>query len=172
MPDPRDLPRRGFLRAAAGTLGALVTASVGVPAVARGALGGARGGAPLPDDDEPTEAARKVLALRFGNRPLRREYVVLDAPEDAPDGRAVPLFIESTLPATYDGWVKGVHIVVDHNPDIYLAGYEFAAPPGGITLDTRIKMRRTSWVRAILETSRGELYYASKKIFVTMNGCV
>lgn len=169
MPHDSDPTRRAFVRAATASLAAIALAPL---AASTGLSASAVAPPPLPDDDTPPEAAQRVLRQRFGNRPLRREYVQLDAPEDAPDGRIVPLFIEAALPAMYDGWVKGVHIVVDHNPDIYLAGFEFAVPPGGQTLDTRIKMRRTSYVRAILETSRGELYYASKKIFVTMNGCV
>jgi predicted secreted protein len=165
MTDGREVPRRDVLRMAAGAWLAPLLAPL-LPAAAAAAA------APPPDDDTPTEAAAAVLRARFGTRPLVRQWVQLDAPDDAPDGRVVPLFIEAALPAMYDGWVRAAHIVVDHNPDIYLAGFAFDAPPGATTIDTRIKMRRTSWVRAILETSRGELYYASRKIFVTMNGCV
>ncbi|HEU4564750.1 MAG TPA: thiosulfate oxidation carrier protein SoxY [Gemmatimonadaceae bacterium] len=164
MLDARDLPRRAFFRRGAGALLALL--------LARLTRADALAAAALPDDDDPPEEVLKILRAKFGARPIRKGNVQLDAPEDAPDGRAVPLFIESGLPKGYDGWVKGVHILVDHNPDIYLAGFEFSAPPGGQTLDTRIKMRRTSYVRVVMETSRGELYTVAKKIFVTMNGCV
>lgn len=171
MLDARDLPRRAFFRRGVGALLALLLARLTrADALAAAAIPGARPA--LLDDDEPPEEVKKVLRAKFGARPIRKGSVQLDAPEDAPDGRAVPLFIESGLPSGYDGWVKGVHILVDHNPDIYLAGFEFSAPPGGQTVDTRIKMRRTSYVRVIMETSRGELYTVAKKIFVTMNGCV
>lgn len=148
------LDRRSFLRAAILTL-----------AVARTAW------AAGPDDDEPIEAVKKVLHDKFGDRPLVKGHVQFDIPEDAPDGRAVPLFIETDLPETADRYVKAFHLIVDHNPDIYVAGYHFAPGLSAASIDTRIKMRRTSYVRAIVETNTGELFVSAKKVFVSLNGC-
>jgi sulfur-oxidizing protein SoxY len=162
-----DLSRRSFVAlAAAGALGlaALVTAR-------RPALAAAPAHARGTEDDEPPEQVKRVLEARFGKRPIRKGHVQLDIPEDAPDGRVVPLFIETDLPMTPADYVKGVHIIVDHNPDIYLAGFQLTPALGAAAIDTRIKMRRTSYVRAIAETSRGELWYAATKVFVTLNGC-
>ena len=122
-------------------------------------------------DDEPGEPVKKVLKERFGDRPLKKGHVQLDVPVDAPDGRVVPIFIETDLPMERDNYVKGIHLLVDHNPDIYLAGYQLTPALGAASIDTRIKMRRTSYVRAIAETSRGELWYAATKVYVGLNGC-
>ena len=124
------------------------------------------------DDDDPPENVRAVLRARFGDRPIRKGHVQLEAPEDAPDGRAVPLFIDSDLPMTAAAYVKGIRVIVVHNPDIYLAGFLLTPALGAATIDTRIKMRRTSYVRALAETSDGQLWMTSRKIWVTMNGCV
>lgn len=126
---------------------------------------------PDDDDDDPPEAVRRVLAARFGDRPLRKGRVQLDIPENAPDGRAVPVFLETDLPVTATEWVKAFHLLVDHNPDIYVAGFTLSPAMGVASIDTRIKMRRTSYVRAIAETNRGDLFYAATKVFVTLNGC-
>lgn len=160
--------RRSFVRAAAGALGALLTSRV------LGATSPASAGPPRPapdDDDEPPEAVKRVYEARFGNRMPRKGHVQLDVPENAPDGRSVPVFVETSLPLVSTDYVKAIHIVVDHNPDIYLAGFHFSASLGASSIDTRIKMRRTSYVRAIVETSRGELWTAATKVFVTLNGC-
>ena len=122
-------------------------------------------------DDEPGEPVKKVLKERFGDRILKKGHVQLDVPVDAPDGRVVPVFIETDLPMERDNYVKGIHLLVDHNPDIYLAGYQLTPALGAASIDTRIKMRRTSYVRAIAETSRGELWYAATKVYVGLNGC-
>jgi sulfur-oxidizing protein SoxY len=114
-----------------------------------------------PDDDEPTEAVKAVLTSRFGDRTLTKAHVQFDIPENAPDGRYVPVFLETDLSD-----VKAWHLIVDHNPDIYVAGFW-----GVASVDTRIKMRRTSYVRAIAELNTGELYVSNKKVFVTLNGC-
>ncbi len=92
-----------------------------------------------PDDDEPTEAVKRVLATRFGSRPLTKGHVQFDIPENAPDGRAVPVFIETDLPMTPERYVKAFHLLVDHNPDIYLAGFTFSPALGAASIDTRIR---------------------------------
>jgi sulfur-oxidizing protein SoxY len=119
-----------------------------------------------PDDDEPTEAVKAVLKSRFGDRALTKAHVQFDIPENAPDGRFVPILIETDLDPTPNRYVKAVHVIVDHNPDIYVAGFS-----GVASIDTKIKMRRTSYVRAIAEMNTGELYVSAKKVFVTTNGC-
>jgi sulfur-oxidizing protein SoxY len=106
------------------------------------------------------------LKARFGDRTLTKAHVQFDIPENAPDGRFVPVFLETDLPQTQDHYVKAFHVIVDHNPDIYVAGF-WGVP----SIDTRIKMRRTSYVRAIAEMNTGELYVSAKKVFVTLNGC-
>jgi len=162
-----DISRRSFFtRALAGVAGVVAILAGDRPATALGVPSG-----PPQGDDEPPEQVKRVLEARFGKRPIRKGHVQLDIPEEAPDGRVVPLFIETDLPMTPAEYVKGVHIVVDHNPDIYLAGFQLTPALGAASIDTRIKMRRTSYVRAIAETSRGELWYAASKVFVTLNGC-
>ena len=39
-------------------------------------------------------------------------------------------------------------------------------------VDTRIKMRRSSHVRIIAETSKGELWTTSRFVYTSLNGCV
>lgn len=160
MRDP--LSRRTFLKSSALAVAALAATATG--AAAAPLLGG--------PDNEPDEDVKKVLREKFGARPIREGHVTLDVPDVAPDSREVPLLIESDLPMTPDNFVKGFHIVVDHNPDIYLAGFDFTSAIGAATLDTRIKMRRSSHVRIIAETSRGDLWTTSKFVYTSLNGCV
>ena len=122
-------------------------------------------------DDEPTEAVKAVLKARFGDRALTKAHVQFDIPENAPDGRFVPIFLETDLPQTPETYVKAFHVIVDHNPDIYVCGFTLSAAMGAASIDSRIKMRRTSYVRAIAEMNTGELYVSNKKVFVTLNGC-
>jgi sulfur-oxidizing protein SoxY len=157
-----SLSRRTFLKSSALALAALAGTS---SAAAAASL--ARG-----PDSEPDDDVKKVLREKFGGRPIREGHVSLDVPDIAPDSREVPLLIESDLPMTADDYVKGIHIVVDHNPDIYLAGFAFTPAIGTPTLDTRIKMRRSSHVRIIAETSRGELWTTSRFVYTSLNGCV
>jgi len=83
----------------------------------------------------------------------------------------VPAIIESDLPMTAERYVKAVHLVVDFNPDAHLAVYQLSPAFGTVSLSTRIKMKRSTWVRAIAETSTGELWAAYAHVNVTLNGC-
>ncbi|HEX6537450.1 MAG TPA: thiosulfate oxidation carrier protein SoxY [Gemmatimonadaceae bacterium] len=158
-----DPSRRTFVRAGALALAGIVLGT-------RTGLGAAPPADAGPDD--LPEPVKKVLRERFGDRTPKSGHVQLDVPEVAPDSREVPVFIETDLPVDAERWVKGIHIIVDHNPDIYLAGFTLSRALGAASIDTRIKMRRSSHVRAIVETSTGELWAASRFVYTTLNGCV
>ena len=160
MRDP--LSRRSFVKS-------LALAASALAASTRAASAASVFGGP---DDEPGEDVKRVLRQKFGDRPIRNGHVSLDVPDVAPDSREVPLLIESDLPMSADDYVKGFHVVVDHNPDIYLAGFDFTPAIGAATLDTRIKMRRSSHVRIIAETSKGALWMTSHFVYTSLNGCV
>jgi sulfur-oxidizing protein SoxY len=165
-PDPSS--RRTFLRTAA-----LVSAGlVGSGAIGRGGRLLAAVGAGGHDDPEvPNEIVAKILQDISRGRPITRGHLSLDMPAAAEDGRIVPVIIESDLPMTGDRYVKAVHLVVDFNPDAHLAVYQLSPAVGTVSLSTRIKMKRSTWVRAIAETSTGELWAAYAHVNVTLNGC-
>jgi sulfur-oxidizing protein SoxY len=161
--------RRSFLRscalAGAGLLGSnallkgerLLAATV--PALDRG------------DPEVPNEQVARILKDLFGDRPIRTGHISLDMPLVAEDGRIVPVIIESDLPMTPEQYVKAVHLIVDHNPDPHLAAYHLTPALGAVAIQSRIKMKRTTWVRAILETSSGDVWAAYAHVNVSLNGC-
>ena len=157
--------RRTFLRSCVfGTAGLIVGRSERLLAASGIAVG--------PEDPEvPNEQVAQILKGLFGNRPIRRGHVDLDMPLVAEDGRVVPVIIESDLPMTGDDYVKGVHLIVDHNPDPHLAAFHLTPEIGSVSLSTRIKMKRSTWVRAILETNTGDVWAGYAKVLVTLNGC-
>jgi sulfur-oxidizing protein SoxY len=128
--------------------------------------------APGPDDPEvPNEEVARILREISGGKPIRRGHLTLDMPIVAEDGRVVPVIIESDLPMTAEAYVKAIHLVVDHNPDAHLAAFQLSPAIGSVSISTRIKMKRTTWVRAIAETSTGDVWAAYARVQVTLNGC-
>ena len=83
----------------------------------------------------------------------------------------VPVIIETDLPMTAQDYVKAVHLIVDHNPDPHLAAFHLTAALGQMSISTRIKMKRTTWVRAVLQTSTGDVWAGYARVLVTLNGC-
>jgi sulfur-oxidizing protein SoxY len=161
--------RRNFLRTAA-----LATAGLlGSGAVSTGErlLASAAPRRDPGDPEVPNEEVARILKELFGDRPLRRGHVQLDMPAAAEDGRVVPVIIESDLPMTPENHVKAVHLIVDFNPDAHLAAYHLTPAVGNVSLSTRIKMKRTTWVRAIVETSTGDVWADYARVQVLLNGC-
>lgn len=172
MHDTSNVDRRGFVRAG---LLAVASLTVGERLLAESATAGTAGrqtAAPAAGpDDEMTDEVRALFKAKFGDRPIRAQHVQLDIPTDAPDGRAVPVILDVDLPSSSGSYVSAYYLMVDHNPDICLAVYHLTAAGGEGPIETRIKMRRTSYVRAIAEMNTGELWSAATKVFVGLNGC-
>ena len=160
--------RRGFLRAA--TLAAAGVLGSGALSAGERLLA-ATGSAAGPDPEVPNEEVARILKELFGDRPIRRGHVQLDMPAAAEDGRVVPVIIECDLPMTPEDYIKAVHLIVDFNPDAHLAAYHLTPAVGTVSLSTRIKMKRTTWVRAIAETNSGEVWADYARVQVSLNGC-
>lgn len=165
--DRRAFVRAGVIAVAGLAFGERLLAEPRAGIVERSEGGPAESG----PDDEMTDEVKQVLKAKFGDRPIQVGHVELDIPTDAPDGRAVPVILDTDIAFTATSYVTAYHLLVDHNPDIYLAGYHLGAACGEGPVETRIKMRRTSYVRAIAEMNTGELWSAATKVFVGLNGC-
>jgi sulfur-oxidizing protein SoxY len=170
MPLPYDPTRRGFLRTAALATAGLLGSSALLPggrllSQMPGSLAG-------PDDPEvPNEEVARILREIAGGRPIRRGHLSLDMPVAAEDGRVVPVIIESDLPMTPERYVKSVHLIVDFNPDAHLAAFHLTPAIGEVSVSTRIKMKRSTWVRALAKTNTGDIWAAYTRVQVTLNGC-
>jgi len=165
-----SIERRRFLQAF-GILG-LAAAIEGVSGASKRLPAAVRLSRPGPDDPPiPNEAVQKIYDERFQGRTIQHGKVTLDMPTMAEDGRYVPVVIESELPMAADQYVKSVFLIVDHNPDPLVTAFHFTPAIGPVKLQTRIKMKRTSWIRAIAETSTGELWADYLKVETTLNGC-
>jgi sulfur-oxidizing protein SoxY len=158
------VPRRSFLRACATAAAGMVLSSTVVDRLFAATFG--------PEDPEvPNEEVARILQRISGGRPIRRGHVSLDMPVVAEDGRVVPVMIETDLPQVADRYVKAVHLIVDHNPDPHLAAFHLTPAIGAASITTRIKMKRTTWVRAIVETNTGEMWADYTRVRVSLNGC-
>jgi len=157
--------RRAFFRSCAAALTGLITARTERLLAATGL------NLESEDPEVPNQEVARILKELFGDRPIRRGHVELDMPVVAEDGRVVPVIIESDLPMSADRYVTGVHLIVDHNPDPHLAAFHLTPAIGSVSISTRIKMKRTTWVRAILETNTGEVWAGYARVLVTLNGC-
>ncbi len=113
------------------------------------------------DADDPWPELR---ALLFADRPIQdgAGVIALEAPVRAYDAAVVPLTITALLPQTPQRYIETVHLVIDHNP-APIAGVFHLTPANGIaTIATRVRVNEYTNIRAIAETSDGQLYMASR----------
>ena len=171
MPSLPLIERRSFLQAC-GIVGAALAVE-GVTGGLNRLPAAVRLTRPDPDDPPPfpNETVKRIVAERFQDRPIRTGHVVLDMAEMQEDGRYVPVAIESDLPMTPGDYVKGVYLIVDHNPDPLVVAFHLTPSVAKVELETRIKLKRTTWIRAIAETSGGDLWADYLKVETTLNGC-
>jgi len=115
---------------------------------------------PLPA--QASSAWDEIRAGVFGNRAIHPagELLILDAPTRPLDQRAVPVAVEATLK---DGrTIRSVTLIVDQNPTPVAAVFDFGGKRDHLKLATNLRLNAATDVRAILETSDGELYMADR----------
>ena len=133
-------------------------------------LAGALLAAPLPAQAAGDDPWPELQALLFPGRVIHdgAGVIALDAPERAHDAAVVPLTVEALMPQTAERHIASVHLVIDRNP-APLAGVFRLSPANGVaTIATRVRINEYTNIRAIAETSDGELYMASR--FVKASG--
>ncbi len=121
--------------------------------------------APVPEN------IKDKLKATFGDRKVKMSDVTMKVPIIAENGAVVPISISSDLPMEEGNYVKKIYIFVDENNDPFIADVDLTPANGKAALSLRIKMRKTSQVRAILETNKGALYGSNKTVKVTIGGC-
>ncbi|NIA04581.1 MAG: thiosulfate oxidation carrier protein SoxY [Proteobacteria bacterium] len=118
-----------------------------------------------------TGAIKDKLRATFGDRKIEMSHVTMKTPIIAENGAVVPVNISSDLPMKPGNYVKKIYIFVDENYNPFIASMDLTPASGKAAFSLRIKMRKTSQVRAIVETNKGKLYGTTKTVKVTIGGC-
>jgi len=163
--------RRDFLKRAGFASVALVTVSSVSSMLSAGGHSSPSWLGPQAAEAEVGRDVREVIRSTFGGRTIQSSHVVLKTPIIAENGAVVPINVDSDLPMEAGNYVKSIYIFVDENADPFIARSDLTPANGKAAFALRIKMRKTSLVRAIVETSNGELYSDTKTVKVTIGGC-
>ena len=102
----------------------------------------------------------------FGNREIRESspLIRLTAPPRAEDAALVPIDIAAALPAGDPRSIARITLIVDENPVPVAASFRFGPGRHEASLSTRVRVNAYSFVRAIAETSDGELHMAVRYV--------
>jgi sulfur-oxidizing protein SoxY len=123
------------------------------------------------DDPQTSPIWLKVRASLFGNRAIGAApagMLVLEAPARAIDAAVVPIAIRARWPFEPTRYVSKLYLIIDANPSPISAIFQFTPESGRADIETRVRVDDYSHVRAIAETSDGQLFMTSK--FVKASG--
>lgn len=93
------------------------------------------------------------------------ERIGIKAPEIAENGAVVPVTVNTDIAN-----VNKISILVDNNPNPLTSSFEIN-PQLEAFISTRVKMAKTSNIIALVSTTEGQHFSASRSIKVTIGGC-
>jgi sulfur-oxidizing protein SoxY len=119
---------------------------------------------------EPGTAWADIRAALFGAREIGdgAGVIALQAPDRAHDAAIVPVRIAALIPQSGDRYIKAITLVIDNNPAPIAGTFHLTPESGVASIATRVRVNEYTDIRAIAETSDGELYMASR--FVKASG--
>jgi sulfur-oxidizing protein SoxY len=109
----------------------------------------------------------------FQNRPVNaqgNQVVQLHLNSRAEDAAIVPILVRTTLPQTAQRYIKRLWLVIDNNPSPIGIVFHLTPDSGQADIETRVRIENSTFVRAVAETSDGELFMDAKPIYAA-GGC-
>jgi sulfur-oxidizing protein SoxY len=121
---------------------------------------------------QPDEKVNETLKRLFGERQIKPggDFVKFEAPMIAENGAVVPVRVDVSLPAG-DEYVRNIYIISDKNRRPLNTKISLTPESGRASFGTNIRLAETTDVRAIAETSKGQLFEAKREVRVTVGGC-
>ena len=152
------------LRARRSALGAALLASLGAGL-------GSPAWAQVKSGENPEASAiwQKVRASLFQSRPIATitatatdGLLSLEAPVRADDAAVVPIAIRTRAPQAGGRRIDKLYLIIDNNPSPISAIFQFTPLSGRADIETRVRIDEYTHVRAIAETSDGQLFMTTR----------
>jgi len=107
-----------------------------------------------------------IRQMMFGEREIRdgRDVIRVYLSTRADDASTVPVSVKAQIDQSTGRYIKNVYLIVERNPSPAAGVFRFTPDSGRAQIETRLRFEDFSFVRAIAETSDGELFMASKYV--------
>jgi sulfur-oxidizing protein SoxY len=138
--------------------------------VAGGTVGAALGLAPRVARATPAQEKEAITKIT-GAAPVTPGRVTLELAPLVENGNSVPLTVRVDSPMTAQDHVKAIHVLVEKNPQPYVASFHLGPRTGRATVSTRIRLADTQTVTAVCEMSDGSFWSGSADSVVTLAAC-
>ncbi len=117
------------------------------------------------DNPDASPIWQKVRASLFQQRPITKatdDVISLETPVRAEDAAIVPIAIRTRLSQNAPRHIDKVYLIIDNNPSPVSAIFQFTPLSGRADIETRVRIDEYTRVRAIAETSDGQLFMATR----------
>jgi len=94
--------------------------------------------------------------------------IQIKAPTIAESGANVPVQVSANIPVDQ---VQALYLFADENFNPWVTTVELSPMSGEVFFATRIKLAKTSLVRAVVKMKNGTLLASAKEVKVTVGGC-
>ena len=118
----------------------------------------------------PSEADEAIAKFTSG-KSAEPGHIVIDLPEIAENGTAVPLAVTVESVMTAADRVTDLLVVADGNPNPRVAAFHFTPLSARAEVATRIRLNATENVIVVARTGDNRFYTARKEVKVTIGGC-
>ena len=124
----------------------------------------------------PQDEVKEWLTLKnlmFGDKSVasgEASLVRLIVNKDLDDASTVPILIEGLVDQQGERFIKKLYLIVDQNPIPTAAIFQMNRSKGPLHLETRLRIEKFTYIRAVAEMSDGELFMDQKWVEVK-GGC-
>ena len=130
-----------------------------------GPASGVRAAIASGENPEASPVWLKVRASLVQSRPIASaadSVISLETPTRAEDSAIVPIAVKTRFAQTPQRYIDKVYLIIDNNPSPIAAIFQFTPRSGRADIETRVRIDEYTHVRAIAETSDGQLYMTTR----------
>ncbi|MDH3693896.1 MAG: quinoprotein dehydrogenase-associated SoxYZ-like carrier [Gammaproteobacteria bacterium] len=122
--------------------------------------------------DESDERWNGIKQAVFGDREIieNANVISIQAPYRAHDAALVPITLSAMIEQNHDHYIKELYLIVENNPTPLAGTFHFNPNHGWESIETRVRINEYTNVRAVAETSDGQLYM-TKAYVKAAGGC-
>ena len=123
-----------------------------------------------PEDSPVWQELKKTVFEQRAINASANNIIRLDISSRAEDASIVPIVLRTIEPQKPERYIKKLWLVIDNNPSPIGVVFNLTPESGRADIETRVRVETSTFVRAVAETSDGELFMDVKTI-AAAGGC-
>jgi sulfur-oxidizing protein SoxY len=140
--------------------------------VAAGTLIATKAIAQQPQRFQPIQDVEPLLQKLTNGVSPSKGGIVIELPQIAENGNAVPLRMSVDSPMTPQDHVEAIHVIAERNPRPLVATYRFGPAAGKPDVSTRVRLAGTQKLRVLAALSGGRFLLQEQDVLVTSAACL